>query len=100
MKYPANTEKLPEVAEAEDSGWEGELEEEGELEKPAVATEPTSERRLVLEGVGNDWRLEDRLWLMEDRRVVVDLAHLESVDVSWGPKADDPAAAAEEAERC
>ena len=97
MKYPANTAKLPEVAEAEDSSREGELEEEGEL---AVATEATSEQRLVLEGVGNDWRLEDRLWLMEDRRVVVDLALLASVDESWGPKADGPAAAAEEAERC
>ena len=97
MKYPANTAKLPEVAEAEDSSREGELEEEGEL---AVATEATSEQRLVLEGVGNDWRLEDRLWLMEDRRVGVDLALLASVDESWGPKADDPAAAAEEAERC
>ena len=79
MKYPANTAKLPEVAEAEDSSREGELEEEGEL---AVATEATSEQRLVLEGVGNDWRLEDRLWLMEDRRVVVDLALLASVDES------------------
>ena len=97
MKYPANTAKLPEVAEAEDSSREGELEEEGEL---AVATEATSEQRLVLEGVGNDWRLEDRLWLMEDRRVVVDLALLASVDESSGPKVDDPAAAAEEAERC
>ena len=100
MKYPANTAKLPEVAEAEDSSWEEELEEEGELEEPAVATEATSEQRLVLEGGGNDWRLEDRLWLMEDRRVVVDLALLASVDESWGPKADDPAAAVEEAERC